>query len=184
MEWEDSRDKKVKSSVERMDRDVLLFVSSNIKYRVLRSWKDQGKNECREIISSPQLEVGAWISLVKDVVHFKKFAWVQEENEEKFKIKRQFHGRLANKTNHISLKKSELKGALDNSWEGPLLCLFLSQAPASGHYQRHGLEGLWTESAQPFLCSPIQPGIAHCETPLTAYILLCPMIEDFSLCHG
>lgn len=71
--------------MERMDRDVLFVVSSNIKSGVLRSWKNQGKNECREMISSPQFEVGVGISLVKDVVHFKKFAWVQEENEEMFK---------------------------------------------------------------------------------------------------
>lgn len=75
---------------------------------------------------------------VKDVEHFKKFAWVQEENA---MFKQQFHGGLADKTNHITLKKSELKAAWDSSWEGPLPCPFLSQAPASGHCQRHGPEG-------------------------------------------
>lgn len=53
-------------------------------------------------------------------------------------FKRQFRGGLANET--ITLKKSELKAAADSSWEGTLLCPFLSQAPSSGHYRRHGLE--------------------------------------------
>lgn len=173
---------KVGSSVERMDKDVLFVVSSNIKSRVLRSRKNQGKNECRETISSPHPEIGAWISLVKDVVHFKKFAWVQEENEEMFK--RQFHGGLANETNHITLKKSELKAAWDSSWEGPLLCPFLSQAPASVHSQRHGLEGPLDCISTAFSVLPNPTWYCSLWDSIDCSYLLWTMIEDFSLDRG
>lgn len=99
--------------------------------------KNWGQNECRDMVSSPRHEVVAWNSLPKDVVDLKKFTWVQEENGEMFE--RLIHGGLVNKTNNITLEKSsELKAVCDSSWgKCHILCPFLSQAPASGHHQRH-----------------------------------------------
>lgn len=69
--------------------------------------KNQGQNECKEMVSSLQHEVTAQ-NLPKAVADLKEFTWVQEENGEIFE--RQIHGGLANKPNHITPKKSsELK---------------------------------------------------------------------------
>lgn len=126
---------------------------------------------------SSWFEGGLWSSLVKDVAHFKKFAWVQEENEEM--IKWQFHGGLADKTNHITLKKSELKEPETVAGRGLCLALFSVRHLLLATVRDTAQRGPWTESAQPFLCSTSQPDIAHCETPLIACILLWTMIEDF-----
>lgn len=137
----------------------------------------------RTFFSSPHPEVVVSISLVKDVMHFKKFAWVQEENEEMFK--RQFHGGSANKANHITLK--------DLSWKQPetvagrvlYFALFPVRHLLLSTIRDMAWRGPWAGSAQPFLCSPIQPDFAPCETPPIAHILLWTMIEDFfSLDHG